>query len=44
MAIPNLRDMPNHILEYQLSTPENVDVDQMTNLKVEKKGPFSTLI
>ena len=28
----HLQDMPNHILEYQLSTPENVDVVQVTNM------------
>ena len=28
----HLQDMPNHILAYQLSTPENVDVVEVTNL------------
>ena len=27
----HLEDMPNHILVYQLSTLENVDVAQVTN-------------
>ena len=33
----HLQDMPNHILEYQLSTPENVDVMQVTNFAKQKK-------
>ena len=33
----HLQDMPNHILEYQLSTPENVDVIQGTNFAKQKK-------
>ena len=42
----HLQDMPNHILEYQLSTPENVDVIQVTNFakQKKKKSRFSTLI
>ena len=36
--------MPNHILEYHLSTPENVDVVQVTNFTEKKKRHFSTLI
>ena len=32
MKIPNLQDMPTHILKYQLSTPENENVLQLTNL------------
>ena len=27
-----MQDMPNHILDYHLSTPENVDVVQVTNV------------
>ena len=42
MKIPNLtahlQDMPNHILEYQLSTPKNVDVVKVTNFI--EKGNF----
>ena len=33
--------MLNHILEYQLSTSENVDVVQVTNFKEKKKSRFS---
>ena len=44
----HLQDMPNHILEYQLSTPENVDVVQETNFakkkEKKKKRRFSTLV
>ena len=29
--------MPNHILEYQLSTPENVDGVQVTNFTEKKE-------
>ena len=32
----HLQDMPNHILEYQLFTPENINVVQMT-IFAEKK-------
>ena len=32
--------MPNHILEYQLSTPENVNVVQMTNFTEKKRKSF----
>ena len=32
--------MPHHILEYQLSTSENVDVVQVTNFKEKKKSCF----
>ena len=39
-----VQDMTNHILEYQLSTPENVDVVQVTNFTKKKKRRFSTLI
>ena len=42
MKIPNpsahLKDMPNHIIEYQLSTPKNVDVVKVTNFI--EKGNF----
>ena len=40
----HLQDMPNHILEYQLSTFENVDEVQVTNFTEKKKNRFSTLI
>ena len=44
----HLQDMSNHILEFQLCTPENVDVVQVTNLKCssdrKKICRFSTLI
>ena len=36
--------MPNHILEYKLSTSENVDEVQVTNFTEKKKSRFSTLI
>ena len=36
----HLLDMPNHILEYQLSTSENVDVVQVTNFKEKKEKSF----
>ena len=36
--------MSNLILEYLLSTPENVDVVQMTNFTEKMKRRFSTLI
>ena len=39
----HLQDMPSHILEYQLSTPENVDVVQVTNF-TEKMKRFRTII
>ena len=32
--------MPNHILEYQLSTSENVDVVQVTNFNTKKEKSF----
>ena len=32
--------MPNHILEYQLSTPENEDVVQLTNFTNIKETSF----
>ena len=32
--------MPNHILEFQLSTPENVDVVQVTNFTEKRKPSF----
>ena len=45
MKIPNLQHMPNHILEYQLSTFINVDVVQVKkNFTEKKKSHFSTLI
>ena len=40
----HLQDMSNHILEYQLSTSENVDVVQVTNFTKKKNSRFSTLI
>ena len=40
----HLQDMPKHILEYQLSTSENVDVVQVTNFTEKKKSRFTTLI
>ena len=40
----HLQDMSNHILEYQLSPPENVDVVQVTNIAKKKKRRFSFLI
>ena len=36
--------LPNHILEYQLCSPENVDVVQVTNFKEKRKRRISTLI
>ena len=46
MKIPiltaHLQDMSNHILEYQLSTSENVDVVQVTNFTENTKSRFST--
>ena len=36
--------MPNHILEYQLSSPENADVVQVTNYTEKKGNRFSTII
>ena len=30
----HLQDMPNHILEYQVSTPENVDALPVTNFSI----------
>ena len=49
MKIPNpyctsARHALNHILEFQLSTPENVDVVQVTNFTEKWKHRFSTLI
>ena len=32
--------MPNHILEYQLSSPENVDKVQLTNFAKKKEKTF----
>ena len=32
--------MPNHILEYQLSTPENVDEVQVTKFEKREKSFF----
>ena len=32
--------MPNHILEYQLSTSENVDLVQVTNFTEKKEKSF----
>ena len=32
--------MPNHILVYQLSTSENLDVVQVTNFPEKKKSRF----
>ena len=32
--------MPNHILEYQLSTSENVNVHQVTNFTEKKEKLF----
>ena len=32
--------MPNHILEYQLSTSENVDVVQLTNFTAKNGKSF----
>ena len=40
----HLLDMFNHILEYQLSTSENVDVVQVTNFTEKNKSVFSTLV
>ena len=40
----HLQDMPNHILEYQLSSPENADVVQVTNYTEKKGNRFSTII
>ena len=44
MKIPiltaHLQDMPNHILEFQLSTPENVDVVQLKNFTQKKETSF----
>ena len=34
----HVQDMTNHILEYQLSTPENVDVVQVTNFTPKKRN------
>ena len=47
MKIPNpyctsARHALNHILEFQLSTPENVDVVQVTNFTEKWKHRFST--
>ena len=40
----HLQDMHNHNLEYQLSTPENLDVVQVINFAEKWKRRFSTLI
>ena len=40
----HLQDMPNHILENQLSTSENVNKVQVTNFNEKKKSRFSTII
>ena len=40
MLPAHLQDMPNHILEYQLSTSENVDVVQVTNFTEKKEKSF----
>ena len=40
-ASVHLQDMPNHILEYQLSTSENVDVVQVKNF-TEKTPSYFT--
>ena len=32
--------MPNHILDYQLSIPENVDVVQVTDFAIKKETLF----
>ena len=40
----HLQDMSNHILEYQLSTPENVDEVQLTNFTEKEKRRFLTII
>ena len=39
MLNAHLRDMPNHIREYQLCIPENVDIVQVTNF-TEKTSFF----
>ena len=48
MKVPNpyctSTRQPNHVLEYLLSTFENVDVVQVTNFTEKKKSSFSTLI
>ena len=37
----HLQNMRNPILEYELSTPENVDVVQVMNFPEKKKTSFS---
>ena len=38
--LQDMQDMPNHILEYQLSSPENVDEVQVTNFTDTKSYIF----
>ena len=40
----HMQDMSIHILEYELSTPENVDVVKLTNITEKTKRRISTLI
>ena len=42
--ITHLQHIPNYFLEYNLSTPENVDAIQLTNFAELEKLRFSTLI
>ena len=42
--ITHLQYIPNYFLEYNLSTPENVDAIQLTNFAELEKLRFSTLI